>query len=146
MAKKTTNTENIKTETVAEFLARGGKIQKLEPVKYEEQEVNVKRTTVGPAQMMSTNSNPFSISDIDPEQFKEVLKKITNLSQEEKDKLLDMAENMSELAYQSPGLEEAALMYGEKITRKKKSKTLDNKEVDHWSSFLPDDVKKKLGL
>jgi hypothetical protein len=43
-------------------------------------------------------------------------------------------------------LEEAAIMFGEKIVRKKKDKAIDNKEVEHWASFLPQDLKKKLGL
>lgn len=94
MAKK--NNKNIKHETVEEFLARGGKVQKLDPVEREDKDISVRRTTAGPANLMT--------------------------------------------------LEEGALLFTEKIKRKKKEKKLDNKEVDYWSSQLPDDVKKKLGL
>ncbi len=84
------------TESVEKFLARGGKIQKIAPVESEKKEVNVKRTTTGPAQLMS--------------------------------------------------LGEGALMFTEKVKRKKKVKKLDEKEVEFWANQLPDDVKKKLGL
>ena len=38
-----------KTETVEEYLARGGKIEVVPPQEVEDSEVNVKKTTVGPA-------------------------------------------------------------------------------------------------
>lgn len=53
---------NTKTETVEEFLARGGEIEKVEEgisglpkeeQKEEEREVNVKNTTVGPVKIMT---------------------------------------------------------------------------------------------
>lgn len=138
-------TKTIKTETVEEFLARGGKIQKIEPVEQEEKEVNVKQTVVGPANLMSKSSNPFSIDHMSKEEFEEALKKIDGLTDKQKEKLMDMAENMSELSYQSPGLEEAALMYGDKTKRKKKAM---NKHIDELlkhspeSKWLIDELKK----
>lgn len=151
--KKKTKVHNItRTETVEEFLARGGKIQKIEPVIQEENEVNVKQTVVGPANLMSKSSNPFSIDHMSKEEFEEALKKIDGLTDKQKEKLMDMAENMSELSYQSPGLEEAALMYGDKTKRKKKAKSVDKKEMNNHidellkhspeSKWLIDELKK----
>lgn len=42
-----------KTETIAEYLARGGKIQVLPPAYTESKDANVKSTVVGPAVLMS---------------------------------------------------------------------------------------------
>ncbi len=91
-----TKKNNVKRETVDEFVARGGNIEKIPSVEPENKDVNVRRTTTGPATLMT--------------------------------------------------LGEGALFFTEKIKRKKKDKQIDNKEVDYWSSKLPDDVKKKLGL
>ncbi len=94
--KKKNNYANFKQETVEEFLARGGEIQKIPPAEPVKETINVKRTVTGPVNLMT--------------------------------------------------LQEGALLFTEKVKRKKKDKNLDKNEVDYWSNQLPDNVKKKLGL
>ena len=43
-------------------------------------------------------------------------------------------------------LEEGDLFYGEKTKRSKKSKKIDKKEVDELLTFLPEEMRKKLGF
>lgn len=134
-----------KTETVEEFLARGGKIQKLEYVEREERDINVKPSNAGPVNMMSKGSSSFA-SHLSKEDFDELLARVDKMSKEEKQELADMLTDTAELSMQSPSLEEAAVMYGEKTERKKKDKILDKDEIKHLSSFLSEKDRKDLDL
>ena len=148
MAKKKKNSD-AKRETVEEFLARGGEIQSIPAVISEKKEINVRCTAAGPAVMLSSSSNPF-IVDLDKDQFNKVLEQVNNLSPKEKEKLLEIAEsraeNMSQLFYQSPGLEEGALLFTEKTKRKKKKKIIDQEEVDRLWDQLSEDSRKKIKI
>ncbi len=52
-----------KTETVEEFLARGGKIETLPSVEIENKSVTVRKTTKGPATIHSLSEGAFLFSE-----------------------------------------------------------------------------------
>lgn len=52
-----------KTESLQDFLERGGKIEKLDPVEPEEKEVTVRKTTTGPATIYNLTEGELLFSE-----------------------------------------------------------------------------------
>jgi hypothetical protein len=114
-----------KTETLKEFLVRGGKIKKLATVKNESTEINVRKTTTGPAELMVSYSSAFDVDKA----------KVQSMNDKQ---IIDAAlsvemhadgDSFGELSYRCPDLHSARFMFGEKNVSKKK-KTSTSKKVD----------------
>lgn len=83
----------MKTESLKEFLERGGKIEKVEPVEPESKEVTVRKTTTGPATIYNLSEGELLFSEKRKKRKKKTKPKYTD---EEFDKIMSDLRTSSE--------------------------------------------------